>query len=314
VTILPTTIFAVFVAGLYRAGALTGAPSLDALLAPPSSASSLIGLACAIVVTSVIIQPFQIALVRLLEGYWGSSRIATSLSSVGVELQRRRVMRLRSVHELGRGTAGQPSRSGENPQAVEAAHLAGNELRRFPPLKRLLPTRLGNALRAAEDTAGERYGLTTVVTYPRLYPMLSERLRLGIGELVDQLDTAAGLTVSFLAATTLGLVALLDDGWWLLIPAATLALAWLSYRGAISAATYHGVLLATAFDLHRFDLVAALHVALPATPDEELVLHRQLSAFLREQHVESTELEISQYLHPESAGAVRPVSRRRQRR
>jgi len=36
-----------------------------------------------------------------------------------------------------------------------------------------------------------------------------------------------------------------------------------SYRGALRAASDHGVLFATTFDLHRFDTLRALHYRLP---------------------------------------------------
>jgi hypothetical protein len=71
---------------------------------------------------------------------------------------------------------------------MQRQHFAISQLRLayLPKPKRLLPTRLGNALRAAEDRAGQRYGLLTVTILPRLYPYLSERVR----RPCNQLDVA----------------------------------------------------------------------------------------------------------------------------
>lgn len=293
VTILPTTIFALIMAGLYRGGAFTGRPSLHDMLALPTSANSLIGLTSAILVLSVVIQPFQIGLVRVLEGYWGGSRPMLMLASVGVEIQRRRRQRLYRLQPLDRDGG-----DARGALSDEIRH-ARSQLKLFPAKQRLLPTRLGNALRAYEDTAGERYGLSTVVTYPRLYPVVSDRLRLSLGQFIDQLDTAAGLTISFLLATVVSAAILIDDGWWLIIPFGTGCLAVVSYRGAIRAASYQGELLATAFDLHRFDLLAALHLPLPRTPIEEHRDNRELSSFLDEQRADSRDYRFI-YRHPSS--------------
>jgi hypothetical protein len=54
----------------------------------------------------------------------------------------------------------------------------------------------------------------------------------------------------------------------------------LAYRGAITTARKHARLLATAFDLHRFDMLDALHYELPLTPQDELELNSRLSKFL----------------------------------
>jgi hypothetical protein len=40
----------------------------------------------------------------------------------------------------------------------------------------MLPTMLGNTLCAAEFRARSRYGLDVVVLWPRLYPLLSDRV------------------------------------------------------------------------------------------------------------------------------------------
>jgi hypothetical protein len=59
-----------------------------------------------------------------------------------------------------------------------------------------------------------------------------------------------------------------------------LVLAWLAYRAAVAAAVAYGEGIRAAVDLHRFTLLEALHLPLPATPEEERELNRRLSRFL----------------------------------
>jgi hypothetical protein len=75
---------------------------------------------------------------------------------------------------------------------------------------------------------------------------------------------------------------LVGYGWWLTVAAGTFALAMLSYWAALSAATAYGQAIEAAFDLHRFDLLNALHLPLPADLIGEVQANQQLSQFLRQ--------------------------------
>ena len=159
--------------------------------------------------------------------------------------------------------------------------MANWELReRYPEKRSLMPTTLGNVLRAAEEIAGSRYGLDTVVTWPRLYPLLSDKLRTILDDQRNQLDFAARFCVIFLIFTAISTVLLFKHGWWLSIPAITLALAWLSYRAAVAAGLAYGKGIKAAYDLHRFDLLKALHLPLPPNLEIEKQCNNKLSRFL----------------------------------
>jgi hypothetical protein len=158
---------------------------------------------------------------------------------------------------------------------------ATERLRRlYGPPDSVMPTKLGNVLRAGEHRAGARYGLETVSAWPRLYPLLPPNVRSLIDDQRLQLDLSARFCAVFAAASVLGLALLAPHGWWLAVPAGTLALALLAYRGAITAAIAYSEGLDTAFDLCRFDLLTALHLPLPSTREEELTANADLSAFL----------------------------------
>jgi len=238
-----------------------------------------------VLLLGVVIAPFQVGLVRILEGYWGDSWLGNHFASIGIEVQRRRLASTVAAMDLGSserpdGPLGavasyERARRKRMAKAVSAARRRDH----FPAEPLLLPTALGNILRAAETSSGERYGLRTVTMFPRLRHVLSSRLDSSLAQLLTQLDTSAALSISFSLSAALS-IPLLAQGWLWLVPVVLVALSVLSYRGAETAAAYHGRLLDVAFDLHRFELLRAMHYALPATPREESDFNLRLSAFL----------------------------------
>jgi hypothetical protein len=74
------------------------------------------------------------------------------------------------------------------------------------------------------------------------------------------------------------------------VPLVALLMSALAYRGAVTTARGHGTLLATALDLHRFDMLQALHYELPLTPDDELAINKKLSFFLDNREVDAVRL------------------------
>jgi hypothetical protein len=173
-----------------------------------------------------------------------------------------------------------PRATRPTPEEVKAMSAAASDLRLLPPRGYVMPTRLGNALRAAEMRAGEPYGLDAVVAWPRLYPLLSDPVRALVDGQRDALDVNARFCAVFAAAGVIAAALLAAHGWWLLVAAGCLVLTWLSYRSAVAAAIAYGETIRTSVDLHRFTLLEALHLPLPATPAEERALNAKVTRFL----------------------------------
>jgi hypothetical protein len=87
------------------------------------------------------------------------------------------------------------------------------------------------------------------------------------------------MSVTLLAATAVSAVLLVVHGPWLAVPATTALLSWIAYRAAIRTARAYGQALCLAFDLHRFDMLQALHYPLPTSPTQERAFNEQLSEF-----------------------------------
>jgi hypothetical protein len=221
-------------------------------------------IALAITLIALMTQPFQIPLIRLLEGYWPAWL-------EGLAKRRRKALRKsRDAFAKREDDLEAATDKGPDPEAVQRAGAAGAQLRRlFPPDSSIRATRLGNILAAMEHRAGSEYGLDAVVAWPRLYPVLGEQVRTVVDDRRNILDATARLSV-VAALTGLAAIGLLyDKGWWLLVAAIPLALSQLAYLGALQAGIAYGESVRSAFDLHRFELLRALHLPLPVDPHAE---------------------------------------------
>ncbi|MGP4022443.1 hypothetical protein [Actinomadura sp. 3N407] len=211
----------------------------------------------AVVLAALLLQPLQLSLTRLLEGQWPVKR----MREAGRKYQAWRARPLRETADQPVGVLpdGRP-----NPALQEAGAADAVYYRRYPQDENLIrPTALGNALTAMEAGAGDVYGWDAVVAWPRLYPLLGDRMRALVDEARDTLDMSVRLCVvtALLVPVSLGL--LHESGLWLLLTLLPLAVSWTAYTGAVRAAqTYAGTVHA-AFDLHRFDLITALRLPLP---------------------------------------------------
>jgi hypothetical protein len=251
--------------------------------------------------SAVVLQPFEVATVRLLEGYWRSNRVGGGVANAlsmwhrwRFRWARRTVAKANATKlALMRQSRSDAEKLGPVPLQVKRrndkrksesrARRARELQKRYPPTEeQVLPTVLGNILRVAERHAGERYYLSTVETLPRLYQHLSPRLGSAYDAAVDTLDAAARMAVSTAMAALFTMVAFYDDSdlWW--IPGVLASSSFLSYRGAVSAAMQYGLFMDIAYDLHRFDLIKALHLDLPTNTEEEEEIGEQLRIFFAE--------------------------------
>jgi hypothetical protein len=274
VSLLPDATLVLFVLTLKASGAPGEPPSARQVLAAIDelNAQRVAAILALVLVLSLILHPFQFSLVRLLEGYWDDSRIGRPFSALGKELHRRRRRRLERL-----ALASQTAREEERQQWAE------DRLYQYPDEDRLLPTRLGNTLRAAEDEAGMRYELPTVIVMPRLYPYLSERFAAVYTDRRNQLDAAVRFcAILALAAVVSAGMLLPNGGPWRALPVAIILLSLISYQAAVRAAANYGQALFVAFDLHRFDMIKALHYPLPTNLDAERRFNKRLADFFSE--------------------------------
>lgn len=289
VNVLPVAVVACYLVALARAGAYGSGPVDWGRVIPTADARGAveaIALVVVVVLASILLQPFQVTVVRLLEGYWGRSLGIPAMLMIshhqrlafiaGQDARDRYVARtttdLPTVHARQRRVAAKRRRR------VRALALHA----RYPRKDRMLPTMLGNILRRGEDAAGGRYGLDAMTVYPRIYPSLHPRLDAAMSRQLDLIDTTAALTVAFAVAAAASAPLMITQAGEpaMIYPVALAAAMFVAYRGARAAAEGHAMLLATVLDVHRFDLLRALHLPLPGTVREEITMNRSLSQFL----------------------------------
>ncbi|MGW7138398.1 hypothetical protein [Streptomyces xanthophaeus] len=276
VAYLPTYAAALFVLLLIWAGAPGSEVSVRRAwrTATGVTAGEAVWIALGTTLVALVFQPFQVVVMRILEGGWPDALGAGPCR----RLQRRRKDRLARRAEQA-GLPHDPS-----PELVQRAGAAAARLRlRYPLPEHLLrPTALGNVLAALRDTAGRDHGWDAAVAWPRLYPVLGDRSRAVVDDCRDSLDGAARLCATGAVTALVSAALLARSGWWLLLALVPAAVAALAYHGAVQAALAYGDAVRAAIDLHRFDLLEALRLPLPDTLDQERTLAEALCLHWRQ--------------------------------
>jgi hypothetical protein len=149
----------------------------------------------------------------------------------------------------------------------------------------VLPTRLGNVLRAAEDYPGdeERYGMDAVFYWPRLYLILPAETRSLVNAHrsgLDRMVLLASLTVLFPFASLM-VLAVANTSWmaWGISALIAIVIGVLAYEGAVNAAVAFGDVIRSCFDNYRRTLLEQLGLPLPGSLEDE----RKLWGALKQQ-------------------------------
>ena len=213
-----------------------------------------------IAISGTVMQWLQTPVIRLAEGYWPLRFCLARQLKKGLNSKEEQWEKLDSR---------------ENRTAEEQAELVRLDmiLSRHPLDKRLLmPTTLGNMLRSAEEYPRVRYGLDTIVCWPRMWLLMPNETLEVLSEAREELNSCARLML-----------------WSILFPIWTIWTGWaacsililpVAYLRMLNAADTYGDLIRAAFDLHRFKLYESLKWPLPPGPKEEKEWGEQLTEYL----------------------------------
>ncbi len=233
-----------------------------------------IGGSVVVVVLAYLLYNFQYSLIRLFEGYWPRRRFFLWLRNRRVKFYRRRWEHLKAL-----------AQSASTSQ--EANEIWAELLAFYPPpnhVDKMMPTRLGNILRAAEIYPYERYGIDAAVIWPRLRPLLKPEV---MALLEDRKTTLVFmLSVSLLSATFsliwCPLLALQTNRWDLfLLCALGWPLTWMCCQNALQSALAYGEQLKVTFDLYRHELLRAMNRPLPKDAEDERKEWLRLTRFFQ---------------------------------
>jgi hypothetical protein len=175
-------------------------------------------------------------------------------------------------------------------QSRERTHAARELSTRYPPEDRfVLPTELGNVIRAFENHPRDRYGLDGIPIWPSIVTMLSDS---EISELEEATTDVAFWLNSFVAVLAGGALLLLERLWHppggviqsilieLAIAVAVLALATWMYRQLVAAAARWGEPVRAAFDVHRLELYDKFGLRRPLTAAEDVAVGKAINRLI----------------------------------
>lgn len=242
-----------------------------------------------IATSATLIQRFEFVTLRILEGYW-----PRWLARVRRWAINRQIRQFKQDDERWRTLDKQQENQGLTAEEEDTLARLEQSLRRMPvQTQKLMPTRLGNILRAAELQPKVRYGLDAVVCWPHLWLLLPDQARTELHAARQTLNAGVRAWLwSILFAlvwTPFGLLRWsAARAWptlalspWALWPAVVGILsAFLAYRWMLEAAMSYGDLIEAAFDLYRTSLYTALRLPLPANSTEEKATGRQITQYL----------------------------------
>jgi hypothetical protein len=221
-----------------------------------------------IAASAAVAQRFILPMLRLAEGYWPHplnplrrTLVARNLERIKEARERWRKLDSRGLDEL----------TGE--ELEEHARL-DQRLMRVPAADTLvMPTRLGNILRAAESRPKDKYGLNAAICWPRLWLVLPADSK------TELANVRSGLNTWTLASFwSLAFVVWVVWAWW--APPVGLVSTFLAYRGMLIAAEVYADLLESVYDVHRMVLYQALRWPLPDNPETEWQSGQQVSNYL----------------------------------
>jgi hypothetical protein len=234
--------------------------------------------------SGAVVQRMTLPVLRFLEGHWPAW-----LGFLRRRLVLKQTARLDKLEDEWKKLADGVEVGSASAEERDAYNLLDGRLRRVPTVREsVMPTRVGNVLRAAESRPYEKYGLDAVKCWPQLWLVLPDVARQELTSARASLDAAA-------AACLWGLLFLVWSTWTLwAIPvglAVTLAayFVWVPDRAEVFAD-----LVEAAFDLYRPALYAALRWPLPSDPADE----RKLGALLTEYLWRGSDATIPKFMTP----------------
>lgn len=255
---------------------------------------SIVQIAVAVVVVlaaavpGIVVARLTTPVLRLLEGYGPAWPEA---------LRKKRIEALRQRHssdvEAWQRLQSAVMSGKQVDQEERASHARLDRLLHLRPADpaQFMATKIGNILKAAEQRPRDKYGLDTVIVWPRLWLVMPDTARQELASARRSLDAsvAAAVWAALFAVVVLALLGFSPvHAWWLggvgflsgTAVAASVIYWWVPNRASV-----FGALVESAFDLYRFGLYEQLRWPAPSQPATEQSSGRVLTAYLWRGHV-----------------------------
>jgi hypothetical protein len=266
-----TPAFVFWFGGLLAWSSHAGWQPLEQILAQKTAVLPLTQLIAALLMiatSAIVVQQFESSVLQFLEGYWFRwmqplRRGLIKRQAIQADRAEKRFQTLASKG-LKRLT----------PDEIDEYVQLDWRLKQTPTQSdRLMPTRLGNILRAAERRSLEKYGLESVVCWSRLWLLLPDGVKTELTQARANLNTMVRIWIW-------GVLFFVWGVWAVWAVPAGLVVALLAYRWLLNAAVIYGDLIESAFDLYRVELYKSLRLPLPKNPTEERQMGQALTDYL----------------------------------
>jgi hypothetical protein len=222
-------------------------------------AFSVVGLLIVVTLFAYLLANLQFTITRLFEGYWPRAFQSIRNWRAGFYLKKWQYL----------------GRLAETVGTTEQNEIYAQQLAYYPPpnhLDKMMPTRLGNILRASEIYAYDRYGIDAAPIWSRLSQLLKPEETAAIEELKltrDFMLLMCVLSASF-SFVWCALLLILTRRWDLFLAcAAGWPLAALFYHSAVQSSLAYAEQVRVVFDLYRARLLEAMDRPTPASPSDE---------------------------------------------
>lgn len=244
---------------------------LDARVPELSAEATLLTLAVVallvVAASGAVVERLTLPVLRLLQGYWPAwtRPFRTPLVRRQATKRQRLDDEWQALYEISQASDAPPDMRDRFVDVEEA-------LRRFPGAHDVLPTRVGNILRAAERNSRDRHGLDAQIAWGHLWLVLPSDQRAEVRNSRSDLDRTV---VSWIWAVLVAVWAVW--AWW--APVLAVLAAWAIYTGGVlGAARSWSDDVEAVTDLYRPALYRALRLPLPTTP----LADRELGLFLNQ--------------------------------
>lgn len=218
-------------------------------------------------------------ILRILEGFWPKMFDSVRNILINRQIEIRKKKRLR-WHELStkfhyfEGLKDPLLNKDEIKEYREYLRL-DDDLNNYPlNYNNYLPTNIGNRLKAAEEYPRIRYGLDTMIVWPRLWLLLPDQTQKELTAIRLLMDKRAVLISWFILINIWSIWSI----WILLIGVVGTIF---SYRGLVLAIKAYSDLLRATFDIYRFNLYESLHFGFPTYPKDEKKLGLNVTRYLK---------------------------------
>lgn len=235
---------------------------------------------------SIFLMLLNRGLIRFLEGY---HYLETPLGKFMIKLQKRKYNRLRKKTEQLKEEYFRYKNAGEMPPAQltkKYGNILSNFVSRYPDSKYIMPTSLGNIIKASERYPRKIYGIDSILFWSRIMLIVPKDSKDMLNSAKAQLDFAINSLyfTAIIIVEYFALSLITNTYLHVWIPVLALILFKIFYRYTLTSALEWCECIKSIYDIYRKNLLTQMGIKIPASWLGERQLWEKLNKTLRFQY------------------------------